>query len=466
MLMESRNSSTENRNPRLLDRLHEAIRVHHYSPRTEEAYVHWVKKFIYFHGKRHPAELGEAEITAFLNHLATARNVSASTQNQALSALLFLYRKVLGSDFGWLDGLVRAKRPQRVPVVLTRDEAAALLSALSGVHWLMGSVLYGTGMRLMECLRLRVKDVDFGYGQVLVRDGKGGKDRVTILPETLKEPLKEQLGRTRRLHDLDLQEGYGETHLPYALARKYPRAGFEWGWQYIFASKNRSADPEDGVIRRHHLDESVLQRAIRKATRLAGIHKPVHCHTLRHSFATHLLESGYDIRTVQELLGHSDVRTTMIYTHVLNRGGRGVRVGARSRGPSHGDATAKARVTTANVPTRISSSGVAPTRYARRHCSALRSRVHWIRTDREARSKKRKHPLRQSMGTSRLWPIPNGSPGLPTHLRRLLTRQRLREIHQRDKLTTVTKRIITTRAVGQRSDVVIVKLLGIGATAQ
>ena len=325
MIMKSGHSSTEKRSPRLLDRLHEAIRIHHYSPRTEQAYVHWVKRFIYFHDKRHPSELGEIELTAFLNHLATERNVAASTQNQALSALLFLYKKVLGTELKWLDHLVRAKRPQRMPVVLTKDETTALLSALSGVHWLMAGLLYGTGMRLMECLCLRVKDVDFGYGQILIRDGKGAKDRVTMLPEKLAEPLKQQMQRTRQLHDLDVRAGYGEVHLPYALARKYPRAGYEWGWQYIFASKNRSADPEDGVIRRHHLDESVLQRAIRKATRTAGINKPVHCHTLRHSFATHLLQDGYDIRTLQELLGHADVSTTMIYTHVLNRGGRGVR---------------------------------------------------------------------------------------------------------------------------------------------
>jgi integron integrase len=325
MLMKSGYSSNKKRSPRLLDRLHEAIRVHHYSRRTEEAYVHWVKRFIYFNDTRHPSELGESEVTAFLNYLATERKVSASTQNQALCALLFLYKQVLGVELSWLDQLVRAKRPKRMPVVLTKDETTALLGALSGVHWLMAGLLYGTGMRLMECLRLRVKDVDFGYGQILIRDGKGAKDRVTILPETLVEPLREQMQRTRQLHDLDLREGYGEVHLPYALARKYPRAGYEWGWQYIFASKNRSADPEDGVIRRHHLDESVLQRAIRIATRTVGINKPVHCHTLRHSFATHLLHDGYDIRTLQELLGHSDVSTTMIYTHVLNRGGRGVR---------------------------------------------------------------------------------------------------------------------------------------------
>lgn len=325
MLTESGNSSISSREPRLLDRLREAIRRLHYSRRTEEAYIHWAKRFIYFHGKRHPAELGEAAVTAFLNYLASDRNVAASTQNQALSALLFLYKETLGKELDWLDGLVRAKRPQRMPVVLTKDEVERLLGALDGIQWLMASLLYGAGMRLMECLRLRVKDVDFGYKQILIRDGKGEKDRITMLPESLVGPLKTQMDRARSIHDLDLREGFGEVHLPYALARKYPRAGFEWNWQYVFPSKNRSADPDDGVIRRHHLDESVLQRAVRTASRIAGISKPVHCHTLRHSFATHLLQSGYDIRTVQELLGHSDVSTTMIYTHVLNRGGRGVK---------------------------------------------------------------------------------------------------------------------------------------------
>ncbi len=325
MLTESGNSSSNSTEPRLLDRLRGAIRRLHYSRRTEEAYIHWTKRFIYFHGKRHPAELGEAAVTAFLNYLATDRNVAASTQNQALSALLFLYKETLGIELDWLDGLVRAKRPQRMPVVLTKEELERLLDALEGIQWLMASLLYGTGMRLMECLRLRAKDVDFGYKQILIRDGKGEKDRITMLPESLVEHLKSQMERARRIHDLDLREGFGEVHLPYALARKYPRAGFEWHWQYVFPSKNRSADPGDGVIRRHHLDESVLQRAVKTASRIAGISKPVHCHTLRHSFATHLLQSGYDIRTVQELLGHSDVSTTMIYTHVLNRGGRGVK---------------------------------------------------------------------------------------------------------------------------------------------
>jgi integron integrase len=313
------------RQPRLLEQVHEAIRLLHYSRRTEEAYVHWIRRFIFWSGKRHPATLGESEVTAFLSHLATERNVAAATQNQALAALLFLYKQVLGRELGWFDDLVRAKRPVRLPVVLTRGEVTALLGQLKGAHWLMASVLYGAGLRLMECLRLRVKDIDIAYRQILVRDGKGGKDRVTMLPEIAVQPLHGQLGEAKRLHGLDLREGFGEVHLPHALARKYPRAGFEWGWQYVFPSGKRSADPEDGVIRRHHLDESVLARALKEARRCAGIAKPLSAHVLRHSFATHLLQSGSDIRTVQELLGHSDVSTTMIYTHVMNKGARGVK---------------------------------------------------------------------------------------------------------------------------------------------
>ena len=321
----SRGETPRGREPRLLQQVHEAIGRLHYSRRTEETYVHWIKRFIFWSGKRHPATLGEAEVTAFLSHLATELNVAAATQNQALAALLFLYKQVLGRDLGWFDELVRAKRPVRLPVVLTRGEVAALLAQLSGVHWLMASLLYGAGLRLMECLRLRVKDVDIAYRQILVRDGKGGKDRVTMLPESVVQPLHAQLGAAKRLHEFDLREGFGEVHLPHALARKYPRAGYEWGWQYVFPSGKRSPDPDDAVIRRHHLDDSVLARALTEARRRAGIAKPVSAHTLRHSFATPLLESGQDIRTVQELLGHSDVSTTMIYTHVLNRGGRGVR---------------------------------------------------------------------------------------------------------------------------------------------
>jgi integron integrase len=311
--------------PRLLTLVHEVIRRKYFSRRTEQAYVHWIKRFIYFHGKRHPRDMGETEVTAFLNDLAATRNVAGGTQNQALSALLFLYKEVLGKDLAWLDGLVRAKRPPRLPTVLTRTEVEAILAQLTGVRWLIASLLYGAGLRVMECLRLRVKDVDLAYRQILVRDGKGEKDRVTMLPEKLVEPLRSHLHRVKGLHARDLKEGYGEVNMPYALARKYPRAGREWAWQFVFPSKHRSADPDDGVLRRHHLYESVPQRAVHDAVRAAGIAKHVSCHTLRHSFATHLLEAGYDIRTVQELLGHSDVSTTMIYTHVLNKGGRGVK---------------------------------------------------------------------------------------------------------------------------------------------
>jgi integron integrase len=296
----------------------------HYSRRTEEAYVHWIKRFIYFCGKRHPRELGPAEATAFLNHLARERNVAASTQNQALSALLFLYREGLGTPLPWLDQLERPQRPARLPTVLTPDEVARLLRAMHGVRWLMASLLYGAGLRLRECLTLRVKDVDFGYRQILVRDGKGAKDRVTMLPAPLVEPLSRQIERARGLHERDLAAGYGSVELPYALERKYPRAPHEFGWKFVFPSHKLSRDPRSGAIRRHHLYENYLVRAVKNAAHAARILKHVSCHTLRHSFATHLIESGYDIRTVQELLGHSDVSTTMIYTHVLNKGGHGV----------------------------------------------------------------------------------------------------------------------------------------------
>jgi integron integrase len=318
-------SETSPRSPSLMEQFHDACRRRYFSRRTEEAYAYWTRQFIYFTGKRHPANLGEPEVTAFLNELAVKRKVAAATQNQALSALLFLYKEVLGRELAWLDGLQRPTRPPRLPAVLTRNEAERLLAQLDGTRWLLASLLYGAGLRVIECLRLRVKDVDLEYRQILVRDGKGEKDRVTVLPDALVEPLRAHLVRVRAIHALDLREGYGEVHLPYALGRKYPRAGREWCWQYVFPSKNRSVDPDDGVIRRHHLDETVPQRAVKEAARAAGIAKHVSCHTLRHSFATHLLESGYDIRTVQELLGHSDVSTTMIYTHVLNKGGRGVR---------------------------------------------------------------------------------------------------------------------------------------------
>jgi len=310
--------------PRLLDQVRAALRLRHYSLRTEETYVYWIRRFIFFHGKRHPRDMGKEELSRFLSALAIERHVSAATQNQALNALLFLYRHVLEQEVGWLDDVVRAKRPRRLPVVLTRQEVKILLSALDGVNWIMGHLLYGAGLRLMECLRLRVKDIDFGANHLVVREGKGNKDRITMLPLTVKGPLGAHLARVRALHQQDLARGFGSVYLPDALARKYPNAPKEWGWQWVFPATQISADPRSGEQRRHHLYESVLQRAVRAAARQADLSKPVGCHTLRHSFATHLLEDGYDIRTIQELLGHKDVSTTMIYTHVLNRGGKGV----------------------------------------------------------------------------------------------------------------------------------------------
>jgi integron integrase len=311
--------------PRLLDRVREAIRVRHFSLRTEEAYIHWIKRYILYHGKRHPSEMGEAEVSAFLSHLATGLKVAPSTQNQALSAILFLYRQVLGQELDWLENVVRAKRAQRLPVVLTKTQVQQLLAQLRGMHTLLGSLLYGTGMRLMEALRLRVGDVDFDYGQIIVRSGKGAKDRVTVLPESLHTPLKAHLQRVKTLHLKDLVEGFGSVYLPYALARKYPNASREWRWQYVFPSQVRSRDPYTGEVQRHHLCEKNLQRAIKQAAVRAGLTKRTTTHTLRHCFATHLLEGGYDLRTVQELLGHADVRTTMIYTHVMKKGAGAVR---------------------------------------------------------------------------------------------------------------------------------------------
>lgn len=311
--------------PKLLQLVRDAIRRKHYSPRTEDSYVHWIKRFVYFHGKRHPAELGEPAVTAFPNHLARDRNVAASTQNQALSALLFLYREALARPLDWLDGLDRAKRPARTPTVLTRAEVNLILDRLQGTRWIMAGLLYGAGLRLRECLKLRVKDIDFGYGQIIVRDGKGGKDRVTMLPAAVVDPLQQHLVHVRLLHDRDLAAGYGGVELPDALSVKYPRAASEWSWKFAFPSYKLSVDKRTGEIRRHHVYENYLIRAVKQATRAAGITKHVSCHTFRHSFATHLLEGGYDIRTVQELLGHQSVETTMIYTHVMNKGGRGVR---------------------------------------------------------------------------------------------------------------------------------------------
>lgn len=310
--------------PKLLDQVRARIRAKHYSIRTETQYVQWIRRFILFHGKRHPREMGATEVESFLTHLAVEGNVSASTQNQALAALLFLYREVLGVDLPWLNNLVRAKRPARLPTVLTRSEVQAVLAHMDGVYGLMARLLYGTGMRLMECVRLRVKDVDFERREIVIRDGKGAKDRVTMLPHSLITLLRDQLIQRRGLYEQDSAKGKAEVYLPDALARKYPNAPKDWGWQYIFPSGSYSNDPRGGRERRHHLDEKLLQRAMKKAVQATGLAKPATPHTLRHSFATHLIEGGYDIRTVQELLGHKDVSTTMIYTHVLNKGGRGV----------------------------------------------------------------------------------------------------------------------------------------------
>jgi integron integrase len=311
--------------PKLLDQVRDKIRLKHYSLRTEQTYVDWIKRFVLFHQKRHPAEMGAAEVEAFLTHLAVEGNVAASTQNQAKAAVLFLYRQVLNQELPWLENVEQAKTSRRLPVVLTVNETRALLDRLKGVHRLQANLLYGTGMRLMEAMRLRVKDIDFERKEILIRDGKGAKDRVTMLPVTLADLLQRHLQTVKTLHDADLQAGYGNVYLPNALERKYPNASREWAWQYLFPATQVSVDPRSGITRRHHLDEKGLQRAMKQAVRDSGLVKPATPHTLRHSFATHLLDSGYDIRTVQELLGHSDVSTTMIYTHVLNKGGRGVR---------------------------------------------------------------------------------------------------------------------------------------------
>lgn len=310
--------------PKLLDQVRDRIRRKYYSLRTEEAYVHWIKRFIFFHGKRHPRELGAAEVEKFLTHLAVAGRVSASTQNQAKSALLFLYKEVLDQALPWLDNIESAQRPKRLPVVLTTDEVEALLARVHGTVGLMLRLIYGTGMRIMECVRLRVKDADFARGEIIIREGKGSKDRVTMLPASLAAPLQQHLARVKALHESDLKAGFGDVYLPHALARKYPNAGREWCWRYVFPSSKLSLDPRTGIRRRWHAHENTIQRAMRQAPRDAGIPKPATPHTLRHSFVTHLLQAGYDIRTVQELLGHKDVSTTMIYTHVLNRGGRAV----------------------------------------------------------------------------------------------------------------------------------------------
>ena len=307
-----------------LDQVRAAIRVRHYSFRTERTYIDWILRFIRFHGRRHPNEMGEPEVAAFLTWLAVEQRVAASTQNQALNALNFLYKAVLNRPLGNMPGVVRARTPERLPIVLTTDEVGRLLRAMDGDHWLPACLMYGSGLRLMETVRLRIKDIDFEHRAIVVRNGKGGKDRVVTLPDEIVLPLRRHLQAARLKHDKDLGDGFGEVYLPHRLAKKYPSAAQQWAWQYVFPANRRSRDPRSGQERRHHIDESALQKAVKNAVRKAGIEKPASCHTLRHSFATHLLERGMDIRTVQEQLGHRDVRTTQIYTHVLKRGGAGV----------------------------------------------------------------------------------------------------------------------------------------------
>jgi integron integrase len=315
----------EQRPKKLMEQVQDAIRLKHYSYKTEKSYVGWIRRYIFFHNKRHPRDMGSAEIEAFLTHLAVEEKVAASTQNQALNAILFLYKEVLKQDLDLKVDAVRAKRSKYLPTVLTKEEVVKIIQQLAGVHQLLIKLLYGTGLRLTEGLSLRVKDVDFTQRQIIVHDTKGNESRVTMLPESIAEELKIHLQSVKILHQQDLQKGYGSVYLPFALERKYPRAKYDWIWQFVFPSGSLSKDPRSGEVRRHHLHESSLQKALKQAVRQAGIQKKVGCHTFRHSFATHLLQNGYDIRTVQELLGHKDVKTTMIYTHVLNRGGKAVR---------------------------------------------------------------------------------------------------------------------------------------------
>lgn len=311
--------------PKLLEQVRDVIRRKHYSIRTEQAYVDWIKRFILYHNKRHPAEMAEEEVAQFLTHLARNRNVAASTQNQALSALLFLYKQVLKHEIGWLAKVERAKKAPKIPVVLSRAEVKRVFAQLHGMPKLMAGLLYGSGLRLMECVRLRIKDLDFELAQITVRDAKGGKDRITMLPVNLAEPLRRHLLRVKAQHEQDLEDGFGSVHLPFALSRKFPKAAWQWPWQYVFPSSRISIDPRTGKKQRHHVAEGILQNALKQAVEAAAMVKRANCHSLRHSFATHLLGKGYDIRTVQELLGHKDVSTTMIYTHVLNRPGVGVK---------------------------------------------------------------------------------------------------------------------------------------------
>jgi len=313
------------RQPKLLDRARSEIRVRHYSIRTEEAYLAWIRRFLRFHKMQHPRDMGAEEVNRFLTHLAVDKHVAASTQRQALSAILFLYREVLSTKLPWLDDVVRAKQPKRLPTVLSREEARTIIARLEGTTQLIVLLLYGTGMRILECLRLRIHDVDFDLGHITIRNPKGGRDRVTMLPDSVRDRLQDHLLEVRAAHEMDLAAGFGNVYLPHALARKYPQADRDWKWQYVFPASKRGVDPRSGIVRRHHLHESVIRKAIYAATRSASISKKVSCHTFRHSFATHLLIAGYDIRTIQELLGHKDVKTTMIYTHILgNSGGRGV----------------------------------------------------------------------------------------------------------------------------------------------
>jgi len=311
--------------PKLLEQARGVLRAKHYSLKTEQSYINWMKRYVLFHNKRHPKDMGEAEINQFLTYLAVKENVAASTQNQALCAIVFLYKEIIGRDVDDLGKVIRAKKPKRLPIVLTVEEVRLIMHQLTGVPWLMVNMLYGAGLRQAECLRLRVQDIDFSYSQITVRAGKGDKDRFTMLPQLVKEPLKRHLEKVKHLHDMDLARGFGQVFLPTAIEKKYTNAAKEWAWQYVFPARELSVDPRSGIKRRHHQGEWVLQREIKQARIKAGLTKRISSHTFRHSFATHLLQNGYDIRTVQDLLGHNDVRTTMIYTHVIQQGGQGVR---------------------------------------------------------------------------------------------------------------------------------------------
>ena len=323
-ISDNNSASMSSKKIKLLDQVRIAIRVHHYSKRTEEAYIKWIREYIYFHNKKHPILLGADEISRYINHLAVKRNVAGSTQNQALCAVIFLYKNVLKKELGKID-IIWAKKPKRLPVVLTQGEVKSVFKSLNGTAWLVGNILYGAGLRLLECLRIRVQDIDFINNQIIVRNGKGGKDRVTMLPFLVKDILRAKLEDVKKMHLKNIKEGYGEVYLPYALEKKYPNANKEFKWQYVFPSDNLSRDPKGGKLQRHHISESIVQKAVREAIKKADINKSAGCHTLRHSFATHLLESGVDIRTIQELLGHNSVETTMIYTHVINKGPFGVK---------------------------------------------------------------------------------------------------------------------------------------------